>query len=296
MMFLIRCCILVVSLFSFNLLSGSGLFAQETLQGSTFFALEGGDLGRLLHRKPDVDVVGNFVIQVDQLPENSAILRITAFDIDVKDGESNLIFFNDHKLGPLEGSNDSWSTTTFQIRRHWIQRGANQLKFVISDRSEKGGMKWSSKVSGGTLEVDGGSGETGVLRTLELRRSLQDQTLRAATSFYTLKSGNFRVQTTLFNPESEVLLSKTRPYTANRRRKRTVEHLLPFKPTLPSGFYTVQSQLFALESGKWIAKNSLKRSFHHLSSALTIAATIDLQAILMTEDAPALEVDVSRFL
>ena len=84
---------------------------------------------------PDVDVTEpdchSFTITVDQASGTSATLTLRVYDVDEEVGEIDTVSLNGHALGHLSGTNNTWSTTSFDVSSYVVYGGANTVQVCI---------------------------------------------------------------------------------------------------------------------------------------------------------------------
>lgn len=144
----------------------SAMLRTSGLPGSTIVVGDDNEDGA--HSgKPDGDIdiimsnrYGNcYPIEVrldvgEQLPRESAVLAIKAYDVDEESDEKDDVFFNGVKIGRLSGTNNTWNTTILTVPTSLVKSGANYLEITIN-------TGWVVRIDWVQLLLDGGekSGE-----------------------------------------------------------------------------------------------------------------------------------------
>jgi len=274
--------------------------AEPEVQGNTFFVDKGGDLDKLLERKHPKDAEGKFEIDIEQLPKKFIQIAISAYDLDEEKGEVNTVFFNDHKLGNLSGTNNMWNTTVFDLQPDWVKLGKNQVRFIIKDESKKGTINWSGKIGWAQVLTDGGIGETGRLYDLKIKELPKKNKVEVSNRLEVKKKGKFKLETTVFDPGGNALDASVLTFKGTPKDSGLRKQLLPFAASLPSGDYRVVSNLFSEiqvedepdKSGKkkmskmWYQQVTVKESFFHFGPSVGVIPGIEPPKVRTLEVVP----------
>ena len=261
---------------------------------------EGGDLDKLITRKPTVDGVGNFSIDLKgELPRNSAKLSINAFDIDEERGETVKVYFNDHYAGNLSGTNDTWNTTLLDIKKEWLKKGKNGIRFVVSDTSKSQTIKWSSKIDWGQLLIDGGAGDKGIivrqnLNYVEKRKQLGARSNVRVTS---KEEGDFRLEISILDAKANSIASSVKDFTMDKGETRSESIDIKISKAIPVGKYNILANLFYKKDDVWVQQEYQiaqweNRKEKRVKPELRLAAPI--KDIMLEEDALSTKIDLLK--
>ena len=109
---------------------------------------------------PDVDVTEpdcySFDITVDQASGTAATLTLRVRDVDEEEGEIDIVSINGHELGHLSGTNEQWSTTSFDISSYVVYGGSNTVQVCVDPDGGESNT-WVATIDWGQILVDGGS-------------------------------------------------------------------------------------------------------------------------------------------
>jgi len=207
------------------------------------------------------------------LPQQSAYLTVTAFDVDEDDPnfpafpELDTVMFNGVLLGTavptgfltkanlpitqgsyLTGFNASYSTSVFKIPLGSVMAGNNS---VVIQPSEVKGSSWAVIVTAGQLVIDGGAGAHGQITAFNMisaNPAGANVNLQVQTSFNIVQAGNYQLEYSVLDPNGNSPMVVNIPFTvpANSVFTRLVDTVVfPYAPLL-AGNYTVYAQLFYL--------------------------------------------------
>jgi len=251
--------------------------------GHTFFAVTGGSLNQLLARKHPKDGAGVFDIQVKQLPKQSAVLSIMAYDVDEERGESTVVFVNEQRVGTLSGTNNTWNSNVFTLDPKIIKVGANTIRLLIQDSSKTGTINWSLRVSGGQLLIDGGSGDAGYIVDVGIQIKKAQKMADLTIPIQGIKKGQFKLESTIVHPNGNALYSMQEEFKLEEGQKVQRIQMTEFDPGLPSGNYKVVSNLYYLEKGTWVQQNFKDKSASHRENAAPILIAEPVSSGFTTE-------------
>ncbi|MEZ5498880.1 MAG: hypothetical protein R3E77_05535 [Steroidobacteraceae bacterium] len=221
-----------------------------------------------------------FNVLVNTTPAASATLTLRAWDVDEEQGEQDDVYINGHFLGKLTGANNVWSTTVFQISDlSWISTGNNLVEVQIDTSGDA--TAWVTAVRWAQILIDGGAADkasTGSVviqgcatRTANTAGCAVDGTVATGNvridSHATVNAfvaGNYRLEVSIIDPtgNSTSVLTDNFSATANSSVTRTVSPTYPLNGA--TGTYTVQSQLFYLDSNSFpVQQDVATANFHH---------------------------------
>lgn len=225
---------------------------------ATYITDTGGDLDKLITRKPTVDEVGRFIIKMTgELPQNTAKLSINAYDIDEERGETVKIYFNEHYAGKLSGTNDTWSTTLLDIRKEWIKKGRNNVRFIVSDTSKSGTIKWSGKVDWGQLLIDGGAHKKGTITHQSITYKERKNVPKALSQIDIIskKPGDFRLEVSILDAKANSIASKVNDFSLDTEGPHTESVNIRLLNSIPIGKYNILTHLFYRENKTWVQQD-----------------------------------------
>ncbi|MDQ7075708.1 MAG: hypothetical protein Q9O24_11285 [Gammaproteobacteria bacterium] len=210
------------------------------------------------------------------LPQRTAYLTLTAFDVDEDDPafpafpELDTVTFNGVPLGTavptgfvdranlpinqgsyLTGFNASYSTSVFQIPLASVVAGNNT---VVIHPSMVKNSTWAVIVTAGQLVIDGGAGAQGQLTALNVvsaNTAVPNVDLQVQTSLNIVQAGNYLLEYSVIDPNGNSPMVINLPFVAaaNTIINRPIDLVsFPFNAAL-AGNYTVYAQLFYVGAG-----------------------------------------------
>jgi uncharacterized repeat protein (TIGR02543 family) len=94
-------------------------------------------------------------VEETQLPQESAVLAIKAFDVDEESGEIDTVYWNGVEIGRLSGTDQTWNTTVLEVPLNLIRSGGNYVEITVSNG-------WVVKIDWFQLLLDGGEKDAAV--------------------------------------------------------------------------------------------------------------------------------------
>jgi outer membrane protein OmpA-like peptidoglycan-associated protein len=234
-----------------------------------------------------------FNINVASAPTTSARLTIRAYDVDEEPGqgvspndrEQDDVYLNGHYLGKLTGANNVWSTTVLNIPNlAWVTTGNNLVQIKI-DTYPGDTTAWRVGVRWGQLLIDGGAADqanTGaVVITGCVTRTgttvagcstsgsvaVGNVQINTQATVNAVTAGNYRLEVTIIDPlgNSTSVLTDSFAATANSTVTRNVSPTYTLNST--TGTYTVQSQLFYIDSNSFpVQQDIATTTFQHTAN------------------------------
>jgi len=210
------------------------------------------------------------------LPQQTAYLTITAFDVDEDDPafptfpELDTVTFNGVKLGSavptgfvdranlpinqgsyLTGFNASYSTSVFQIPLASVVAGNNT---VMINPSEVKNTSWAVIVTAGQLVIDGGAGAQGqvtALNVVSANTAVPNLNLQVQTSLNIVQAGNYLLEYSVIDPNGNSPMVINIPFvaTANTTFVRPIDPVSFSYNAALVGDYTIYAQLFYVGAG-----------------------------------------------
>ena len=267
--------------------------------GASYLSEKGGDLGKLLQRTATKDAVGRFSIWISgELPKTSAQLSIYAFDVDEERGETLSIFLNGAFIGKVSGTDNSWNTSVFEVRKELLVKGENKIHFVISDSSQKGTIKWSGKVGWGQILIDGGAAESGTIQGQIVSHKQEEENAKThiSTDVHAVTSGSFKLEVSMIDVEGNVVVAGTKDLTMKKGETTQISMDLVYSPSIPDGEYNIVTNLF-FKKGTSLRQQDIRKhifSYEKMRPPQTeLFVHKPLADVDVTEDALPLEIDLS---
>jgi len=128
-----------------------GLVAFFALAGNTYI----NDFANIEVTEPEYY---EFDIFVSQESGSSAWLTLRVFDVDEEAGELDEIYINNTYLGYLSGTNETWSTSSFNIMNEIVYNANNTIRVKIDPGGGEANT-WQATIDWGQILVDGGSAD-----------------------------------------------------------------------------------------------------------------------------------------
>lgn len=131
-------------------LSGSTILVGEDNEDNAHSGQPDDDMDKLIgNRNKQHPIELRVDVREDQLPRESAVLAIKAYDVDEEGGETDKVYWNGVEIGRLSGTDATWNTTLLAVPKNLIKSGSNYLEITVS-----GG--WVVKIDWVQLLLDGG--------------------------------------------------------------------------------------------------------------------------------------------
>lgn len=86
----------------------------------------------------------------------SGTLRLDVYDVDVAQGEVDIVYVNGARVGTLNGRNGTWGVNIFTIAPGILRSGRNTVKVDIDTKNPKKGV-WAVTINWGVIALGGGS-------------------------------------------------------------------------------------------------------------------------------------------
>ena len=184
----------------------------------------------------------SFVITVDQASGTSATLTLRVHDVDEEAGELDKVYLNGTYLGYLSGTNNMWSTTSFDVSGVVIYGGDNTVQVCI-DPDGGEASTWVAEIDWGQILVDGGSAEDAEI--LSLSASGEWNAISVSTTVQASNTDTFRLELNLLDSTSnnKDIAVDTFAMTSGSSTTRVNTVSLPSEPTGTETF-TIEANLF----------------------------------------------------
>ncbi len=195
---------------------------------------------------PNVEVTEpdcfEFDITVSQGSGSSATLTLRVHDVDEEAGELDEVYLNGTYLGYLSGTNDTWSTTSFNIT-HVVQYGAANTVRICIDPGGGEDTTWRAEIDWGQILIDGGSAEDADITSVSASgewNAIQVQTNVSATN-----TDTYRLEINLLDSSSnnKDIAVDTFSLTGGSSATRFNTVSLPSEPS-GSEVFTIEANLF----------------------------------------------------
>lgn len=250
------------------------LIAWMALGGNTY-----------INNFPDVEVTEpdcySFDINVSQASGSSATLTVRVFDVDEESGELDEVFLNNVSLGYLSGTNDTWSTTSFDISSTVIYDDVNTVRVCI-DPDGGEATTWRATIDWGQILVDGGSAEDADITSVSATGDWN--AIQVATNVSATNSDTYRLEINLLDStlNNKDIAVDTFAMTGGASTTRNNTVSLPSEPS-GSETFTIEALLFNETTG---IQQSVKTTTW--TSASAPPTDIDLSNNSVDENVPAL--------
>lgn len=86
----------------------------------------------------------------------SGTLRLDVYDVDVAQGEVDIVYVNNVRVGTLNGRDSTWGVNIFTIAPGILRAGRNTVKVDIDTKNPKRG-NWAVTINWGIIALAGGS-------------------------------------------------------------------------------------------------------------------------------------------
>jgi LPXTG-site transpeptidase (sortase) family protein len=199
----------------------------------------------------DIDVTG-------PLPTASAYLTINAYDVDEESGEVDHVWINGNFLGALNGNNDTWNTTIFNVPIGWVVSGLNTIRVQVTTEG------WCVEIDWGQLLVDGGAAEAADITSLRIDSytivgGTVDVVVSATVEGFV--GGTYRLEIALLDPSNNNIGTVFDTFTVSAGETVTRINTPSYPLSSGSGTYTIQAALFDDTTG--IMQNIEIITFYH---------------------------------
>ena len=188
----------------------------------------------------------SFEIVVSQASGDYAMLTLRVRDVDEEQGELDEVYLNGVYLGYLSGTNDTWSTTTFDVsgvvNYSGDDGGINTVEICI-DPGGGESSTWVAEVDWGQILVDGGGAEDAAILSLDADGTWD--AIRVDTLIQATNADTFRLEINLIDSSynNKDIAVDTFVLTGGETSTVTLYVGLPSEPTETETF-TVESNLF----------------------------------------------------
>jgi hypothetical protein len=185
-----------------------------------------------------------FNIFTNETVVTSAQLSIFAYDVDWPSGEQDEVFLNGHSCGYLTGTNESWSTTVFNVNPAWIvlgPGGKNVIEIIVDELYND---TWRVIVDWGQIITNASTG-TATFRYVTLNKAnyCASQCVQVTEEVDAVPDMSVRVETSLLDPSNNSIAQDTRTFTATTGNEAfTTSLCLPSNP--PEGTWHIQAIVY----------------------------------------------------
>jgi len=212
-----------------------GIVAGSVLAGNTYME----DFPNVTVVEPDCHT---FVIDVSQASGSSAILTLRVHDVDEEEGELDRVRLNGTVLGYLTGTNNTWSTTTFDISSEIIYGGDNTVEICI-DPSQNEPTTWQAEIDWGQILVDGGSADDADIVSVNVSGTWDD--IDVSVVVHATNEDDYRLEINLLDSvgNNKDIATQTFHLTSEQTSTRNLVVALPSEPTATETF-TIEANLF----------------------------------------------------
>ena len=223
----------------------------------------------------------SFVITVDQASGSSATLTLRVHDVDEEAGELDKVYLNGTYLGYLSGTNDMWSTTSFDVSGVVIYGGDNTVQICI-DPDGGEASTWVAEIDWGQILVDGGSAEDAEI--LSINASGEWNAISVSTTVQASNTDTFRLELNLLDStnNNKDIAVDTFSLTGGSSTTRVNTVQLPSEPS-GSETFTIEANLFNESTG--IQQNVKTTTWTY--SASEPPTDIELSSAEIQENLPA---------
>jgi hypothetical protein len=212
-----------------------------------------------------------FNIAVTQLPASSAILTLRAFDVDEEQGEQDDVYVNGVYVGALSGANNIWNTSTFVIdlaaHPNLLVVGNNRVTVLLDHGGDP--AIWTTNIDWAQLLVDGGAadrGNTGAVEITSYSIAGSVVTINTQATVNSISGGPYRLEVSIIGPNGDVASVLTQNFTANPNETLLRTASPTYALGSATGTYTLQSQLFYLDSGFPVQQDIATTQFVHTAN------------------------------
>jgi hypothetical protein len=251
-----------VSLFSFASLAGDTYYTNADNNDNDSNGIPDNDMGLEISNGDVIHPVEFDIFVTGSLPSTSAILSITAFDVDEETGETNSVFINGNLLGTLSGQDSQANTSAFVVDTADVLAGANLVEV-----SAPGGRTLT--VNLGQLLIDGGSQQHADLNSLDITNYTVSGTsvsMDASIDFDIISTGDYRIEVSIIDADDNNVSSLIQDISANAGDSFTRTYNPSYTNTNAGGTYTIQTHLFYDDGGTYVQQDYEDYSFLHVQN------------------------------
>jgi len=183
----------------------------------------------------------SFDINVSQASGGSATLTLRVYDVDEESGELDEVRLNGVLLGFLSGTDNTWSTTTFDVT-NVVQYGTANTVQICIDPGGGESTTWVAEIDWGQILVDGGSAEDAEI--VSLSADGEWDAIVVTTMITASKADTFRLEINLLDGgENKDIATDTFTLSAGATVPRANTVALPDEPPAGDSF-TIEANLF----------------------------------------------------
>ena len=225
----------------------------------------------------------SFTIDVTQASGASALLALHVYDVDEEAGELDTVSLNGIPLGTLSGSNEMWSTTTFDVTGVVnyvdVDGGINTVEICI----DPGGgepTEWVAEIDWGQILIDGGSAADADIVSLDASGTWN--AIQVETSVHATKSDTYRLEINLLDSvgNNYDIAVDSFPMSGGSSTTRGNAVALPIEPAATETF-TVEANLFNHTTG--VLQQVMTTTWTYVSNHPPTATDVSVQ---FDEDTP----------
>ena len=258
-------------------LAGSTAYTNSDNENNAGTGAADNDMDRSLGNADAAHPI-EFNVNVPVIPVQSATLTLRAYDVDEEQGEQDEVYLNgvllssaNNPLGQLNGANNTWSTSVFDIdltAHPGLIHAGNNLITVKVDQSGDS-TAWVVNVDWGQLLIDGGAADHARASSLQITGysiAAGTVTINTGTTVLASIAGNYRLEISVVDPNGNAgsVLSQDFSATANQTVTLTASPTYPLNGV--TGVYTIVAQLFYLDpaaGGFPVEQNIATALFQH---------------------------------
>jgi len=225
----------------------------------------------------------SFTIDVTQASGASALLALHVYDVDEEAGELDTVSLNGIPLGTLSGSNEMWSTTTFDVTGVVnyvdVDGGINTVEICI----DPGGgepTEWVAEIDWGQILIDGGSAADADIVSLDASGTWN--AIQVETSVHATKSDTYRLEINLLDSvgNNYDIAVDSFPMSGGSSTTRSSTVALPSEP-LATETFIVEANLFNQTTG--VLQQVMTTTWTYVSNHPPTATDVSVQ---FDEDTP----------
>ncbi len=211
----------------------------------------------------------SFTIPVDQASGSSASLSLRVHDVDEEQGELDEVYLNGIFVGHLSGTNNTWSTTTFDISAYDIYDRDNTIQICVDPGviiPDTDSNTWVATIDWGQILVDGGSAEDAEIT--DVRAGGEWNAIQVQTDITASQADAYRLEINLLDSSdnNKDIAVDTFTLSAGQSTTRTNVVSLPVEPSGAETF-TVEALLFNDTTG--VQQNVMETSWTSVSEPPT---------------------------
>jgi LPXTG-site transpeptidase (sortase) family protein len=215
----------------------------------------------------DIDVTGS-------LPTASAYLTLNAYDVDEESGEVDHVWINGNFLGALNGNNDTWNTTIFNVPIGLVVSGLNTIRVQVTTTG------WCVEIDWGQLLVDGGAAEAADITSLRIDSyNIVGGTVDVvvSTTVEGFVGGTYRLEIALLDPSNNNIGTVFDTFTVSAGETVTRINTPSYPLSGGTGTYTIQAALFDVATGT-LQNIEIITFYHEVGVGPNSPPVIDLDA------------------